>query len=375
MGLPKPSYSFTIPSLHDSARLDCRIYHPDISDTFQDAAPALRRGVVVAHPYAPLGGCYDDPVVHAAGSEFLRQGFVLGTFNFRGASSSKGRTSWSGKAEIVDYGSFVGLLVQYLSRLPISKPDQAGSKEARLQLVLGGYSYGSLVASNLPPVESILENFKDPLEGSAAAEILLRAESLASQQKQEILRQQITRETSQPHCTVMGGEESSPESSQKARDTRLSLEFLHNLELPRSLHSLRKKSHEPLHDDHSPRKSLDGKLHQAIPDISTSYFLISPLMPPVSLALIPTTAFSSWRKKDEVICQLGLKPTLAIFGDSDTFSAVKKLRDWAELLHRENGERFQYAEITGAGHFWREHDAEPQMRKGLRDWIARLELS
>ena len=34
-------------------------------------------------PYAPLGGCYDDPVVQAVGTEIVKKGFVLGTFNFR----------------------------------------------------------------------------------------------------------------------------------------------------------------------------------------------------------------------------------------------------------------------------------------------------
>jgi alpha/beta superfamily hydrolase len=37
----------------------------------------------VAHPYATLGGCYDDPVVNFTGSEILKQGLILVTFNFR----------------------------------------------------------------------------------------------------------------------------------------------------------------------------------------------------------------------------------------------------------------------------------------------------
>ena len=37
----------------------------------------------MAHPYAPMGGCYDDRVVGIVVEEFLKLGWVVGTFNFR----------------------------------------------------------------------------------------------------------------------------------------------------------------------------------------------------------------------------------------------------------------------------------------------------
>ena len=37
----------------------------------------------MAHPYAPMGGSYDDRVVGIVVEEFLALGFVVGTFNFR----------------------------------------------------------------------------------------------------------------------------------------------------------------------------------------------------------------------------------------------------------------------------------------------------
>lgn len=37
----------------------------------------------MAHPYAPMGGCYDDPIVEAVTSRLLKNGFLVGTFNFR----------------------------------------------------------------------------------------------------------------------------------------------------------------------------------------------------------------------------------------------------------------------------------------------------
>lgn len=84
-----PAYQFTIPSIADGLQLDCRIYHPKSvdSDDASDAVVATRawgrKGAVVAHPYAPLGGCFDDPVVLTVVDQLLDLDFVVGTFNFR----------------------------------------------------------------------------------------------------------------------------------------------------------------------------------------------------------------------------------------------------------------------------------------------------
>lgn len=37
----------------------------------------------MAHPYAPMGGSYDDRVVGMVVEEFLKLGWIVGTFNFR----------------------------------------------------------------------------------------------------------------------------------------------------------------------------------------------------------------------------------------------------------------------------------------------------
>ena len=80
--LPHPDFIFTIPSIHDDANLECHIYHPR-ANCSRPQESIQKRGAVFAHPYAPLGGCFDDPVVASVGSELLKAGFVLGTFNFR----------------------------------------------------------------------------------------------------------------------------------------------------------------------------------------------------------------------------------------------------------------------------------------------------
>jgi hypothetical protein len=90
--LVEPAWSFTIPSLADDTPLDCRIYHPPhFEAVLANAAENghATRGAVVAHPYAPLGGSYDDAVVLALVKCLLREGFVVGTFNFRYVLSSQ----------------------------------------------------------------------------------------------------------------------------------------------------------------------------------------------------------------------------------------------------------------------------------------------
>lgn len=80
-----PEISFTIPSVHDSVPLDCRIYHPtgELSTTSNVEEILRLRGAIIAHPYTSFGGSYDDFVVLSTVAEVLKLGFVAGTFNFR----------------------------------------------------------------------------------------------------------------------------------------------------------------------------------------------------------------------------------------------------------------------------------------------------
>ena len=81
--LPEPTFQFTIPSIHDDIALDCRVYNPPHSVLNSGEATWNPQGAIIAHPYAPLGGSYDDGVVLSAAAEFLKLDFVVGTFNFR----------------------------------------------------------------------------------------------------------------------------------------------------------------------------------------------------------------------------------------------------------------------------------------------------
>lgn len=80
---PEPAVTFTIPSVSDGTVLDCRIFHPLSLAASPHSPPWRRHAAIMAHPYASMGGCYDDPIVEVVTAQLLRRGFLVGTFNFR----------------------------------------------------------------------------------------------------------------------------------------------------------------------------------------------------------------------------------------------------------------------------------------------------
>ncbi|KAG6166787.1 hypothetical protein E4U51_003320 [Claviceps purpurea] len=211
--LPEPALTFTIPSLHDGTRLDCRVYHPaSLAATNPSASPWKKHAAVLAHPYAPMGGSYDDPVLGSVAATLLGAGYLVGTFNFRGAEHSAGRTSWTARPERDDYASMVGFTAHYVHFLdPFSRLVQSDATNGNVDvmkgltdaaeqvkmrppfsssekfeppslLLMGGYSYGAMVTMRLPPIEDLLSPFSSPEADSDAAQIRLRAQHLAEQQ-------------------------------------------------------------------------------------------------------------------------------------------------------------------------------------------------
>ena len=83
--LPPPTLSFTIPSVQDDTVLQCRVYHPSClaPTSVSQITGWKKKAAIVAHPYAPLGGCMDDPVLDVIAATILKQGWIVGTFNFR----------------------------------------------------------------------------------------------------------------------------------------------------------------------------------------------------------------------------------------------------------------------------------------------------
>ncbi|KAM0272904.1 hypothetical protein ACHAQH_008508 [Verticillium albo-atrum] len=220
--LPEPTLSFTLPSIHDDTVLDCRVYHSHALSPVPSAPPWRRHAAIVAHPYAPMGGSYDDPIVDSVAEALLRAGYLVGTFNFRGAGHSAGRTSWTAKAERNDYISFIGFMIHYIHFLdpfrpvdtnpPTSTPaTDLPSKEDQDHPILltAGYSYGAMVTSQLPPLPQILSRFAEPPAISAAADIRLRAEHLAAQQNSFLADARASRNAATPtrRALRVGGDE------------------------------------------------------------------------------------------------------------------------------------------------------------------------
>ncbi|KAH8655217.1 Alpha/Beta hydrolase protein [Xylariales sp. PMI_506] len=402
--LPRPSLSFAIPSLHDHTHLDCRIYHPDSLNAYSNKAPRWGRHVaIVAHPYAPLGGSYDDPIVDLVGGTLLQLGFMVATFNFRGASSSSAssssgaRTSWTSKAEQADYMSIVGFVTYYTQYLDFPNRISTDHQPIMLQ---AGYSYGAMITTKLPPLQTILALFEHPATHTPAADIRLRAQHLAEQQNQ------LATIPASPRKSLgmrMGGDDD--EIPQKSHEIRRS----HSLEreerirkgvkelLARTKLIHRKHRHKP--HDAAEEVVREEQCMDRVPDLiafRSAYLAVSP--PIGFMTNLATMSFANpfhgWFKKhgkmdnenrpvdhqesttqdehDAAQMKLIHYPSLTVYGDSDGFLTLRKFREWTSKLEAYNGSSFQHVEVPGAGHFWVEEGVYYVLRDAVGDFGTML---
>ncbi|KAE9965206.1 hypothetical protein BLS_007769 [Venturia inaequalis] len=397
MGLTEPTLSFTIPSIHDDNVINARIYHPAESPNDLFAVEQHgRRGAIVAHPYAPLGGSYDDPVVGLVASQILKEGFVVCTFNFRyerllpgymayaewgdrGAHGSPGHTSWTGVKEREDYMAVAAFMIQYLHRSSTHNSSEQSllPSDYAIQLILAGYSYGSLITSHLPDPQEIVKSLFVAEDGTAVAEIKSRAGTLAVQVIEELKATRRSFETSgsrsmsspnakkHGHTLSVGGEETSPEKRRQSHEGRLSSDLRRSVEFPGKIASLRKKNHHR-HEG----TTMASNLETPPLSVEASYLLISPLLPPVSsLATLPFGFRSLRHNHEELSNRLSLHHSLVVFGDDDIFTSVHKLRKWAKTISEAPSSAFRYVEIEHAGHFWRDHDVQNALKTAVTEWI------
>lgn len=146
-----------------------------------------------------------------------------------------------------------------------------------------------------------------------------------------------------------------------------------------SRRKLNSKNHSSEEESELPKDERLPPVDITLPQ--TSYLLISPLLPPISMfatmfsnvGLNDTGNKSPPNKggKDGVLTGKILTnyTTLAIYGDKDFFTSQRKLRKWVEHLAGVPESRFQFKEIRGAGHFWHEDGVEEQMRVTVREWV------
>lgn len=327
-----------------------------------------------------------------------------------GAGSSKGAASWTSKPELMDYISFTGLFVHYLNDIvspssvepsliqsrapPGLTPTQSTSVPMTpnlpgVLLILGGYSYGSLIASHLPAIDAILEKFTNIANGSVEAEIRLRAQSLSTQWNKEAHESRVGQGLRANHKLggssriSFGGEETEPGSRRTSWESRRSLDVIRRSG-DRSRKLILRTQCAQVETPNEARFDFTK-----IPEPQTCYLLISPLLPPISLLLTMFSKLSGPSQFKDDACssqskrktsstteeQLVNHPTLAIYGDSDLFMSRKILRKWAEGLSERPSSMFRFREISGAGHFWQEEGVDAKMRASLREWLQNCRLS
>lgn len=330
--LPEPNLTFTIPSIHDDVTtLECRVYHPQSLAASPHSPPWRRHAAVIAHPYASLGGCYDDAVVETLASTLLRQGYVVGTFNFRGAGKSTGKTSWTSKAERGDYISFAAFVYYYCHyldpfrpqgeskspvslassvsspTLPTATTDADSSIEATTAesseppvLLLCGYSYGAMVTKLLPPVHTMLEPFATPKTASAAADIRLRAQHLAGKQNNILAsaRASLAEDPMSPRKAAfgmrVGGDEDSRRSQEHGGRRSFSLDAEDKIKKGVAELMQRAKSGQLHHHHHRKKKAGFGESDMPVvkeEDESETREKEADVLPPVAGLMAPRVAY------------------------------------------------------------------------------------
>ena len=317
----------------------------------------------------------------------------------RGSHGSAGRTSWTGKAELADYVSFFGFMLCYLNFVvneTRQSADGAPQTLANPLLILGGYSYGSLIASCLPPLDLISLLFHEVKADSTECEIKQRAKQMAPdliahleiRRDRSLSRGRSTKRTrdtgpSPSQGVVMGGFESeaaarriSQESSRRSFDIN---KFRKSIDRARERVLARKKSDQ----DVDPAASL--VLHEICSEIkpSIAYLIISPVLPPVSgfttMFTKPTFERSDTWPRRIVVKDTSTKeekflkhPTCLIYGSKDMFSSSKKVQKWAQDLSSRAGQSFFSHEVEGVGHFWTEEHAAQRLQANLTSWLSTL---
>lgn len=260
-----------------------------------------------------------------------------------------------------------------------------------IRLLLGGYSYGSLVLARLPSPSTITKRFQEAVIGTAAAEIVLRARTLA---KATLQAAQGVRTPARPRArthaassptqgpkaspVMVGGEETNPSQRRHSHDSKRSADIVRmSVEVPHRI-----KARIRRHSDKSKPETVSVKQERtatgaygAAPHVRVCYLLISPVLLPFTSMLCPpgpptpTLSFSRRVNEDSSGSLFVQRPTLALFGTSDAFTSSRRLRAWAEKqANASSNANFSWEQINNAGHFWREEGVMEALQARISSW-------
>jgi hypothetical protein len=276
------------------------------------------------------------------------------------------------------------------------RDDETASSQSGSRLILGGYSYGSLIASCLPALELLSPLFQEAKQGSAESEIKQRAEQMGTDlvayiemQKNGSLgrgrsdKQALSATSSPSHGIAMGGytpeaaaRRVSRESSRRSLDTE---RFRKSVDRTRQRLMIRTKGDQELHTTSTPEEHPAAMMFEA----EVAFLLISPILPPIAQF---TTMFTkpTFERKDPLTHKtiakdtsprdekFAVSPTCLIYGNKDVFTSASRTQKWVRRLSSRPGANIKYHEVDGAGHFWTEIDAPQQLQASIGSWLAEL---
>lgn len=290
-------------------------------------------------------------------------------------------------------------------------------------LLFGGYSYGSMITTQLPSLAAITATFNSPEYGSPAAEIRLRAQHLADIQSTVIADARAavtdTLGPQSPRKAVglrVGGDEENRRSHEARRPLSVELEeaVRHGVA---ELMAMAKKGHRRSQSgqgqtspslDETPGTHEQGTTQQSVPDrllpipgqttFRPAYLLISPLqglatnLATMSFPSLSNVSKSMWNRltfgagqprpggphgaaaevSAEAEEKLVQNSTLAIYGDRDEFVSAHRLREWASRLEAIPGSKFRAHEVSSANHFWAQHNVARTLRDAVQAFAESL---
>ena len=311
----------------------------------------------------------------------------------RGASGSAGRTSWSGKPELSDYVSIYGFMLHYINGVFQSDLGRVLNSQETPTLVLGGYSYGSMIASHLPSRKFVVDLFDSAAPDSAESEVKRRAVDLscdaraflemhltpaAATMTTSSSRRDKERSRKPTSDVVMGGYESSRisrENSRKSVDAE---------RIKQSLDKVRRKigpnqPNYPSNVSSAPATEPTTPPAECAPTVlpGIAYLIVSPIL---STAAGFTTMFSKLRftskgrqvaPTTEEYHELTVNPCGCIYGNKDGFTSARRLQRWTEELKSRPGSQFMAIEADG-GHFWHEAAGIVRLKQGVAEFVEGL---